>query len=570
MKHPLTLTLPALLASALALAGIAGAAATLTATDDVRIVLLHTNDIHGQLLPRMLRGRGGDEAQPVGGAAAIDAVVKQERARAKSTGAHVLLLDSGDWYQGTPEGNHKKEGAEGAVVVDWMNRAGFDAAVIGNHEFDFGLANLRTLMARAKFTVLGANVVAPVAAGGAASAGGDSKAPIAKPYVVLDRGGVKIALLGILDSDTPRMVAKGRMGDVTIPDEIEQSRLWFDRARKESDVVVMLTHCGKDTDRKIAERVPEAPVILGGHNHERIRQPYFVEHEPAALKSTSWKSDLPPRTYILQSGARAENLDRVELWIDPSDRRIRRIETKVTSLDVKIVGEDEETKKWIEAETAEVTKALDRVLAQVEPPAAAAEKGQRTDPTSNFMTDAMLWFARQTDPTVVAAFGNGGGVRAKLETGGLTARRCYEIVPFDNSLVLLTLSGTDLAQVLGESFTGDRPGRALSAGVVGVIRRAGDGRFDLSDVRIQGKAFDPAATYRVAANSFIAEGKGGFPTFAKGTDRVDTGVLVRDTLMEYATAVKRLALDDVLRLRFDGAGSAKPASVPAGAGAGGR
>src|SRR5262245_12572554 len=85
----------------------------------VRVVVLHTNDIHGQFLPREARGRKGEK---VGGLAALDTAIARERAKAKETGAHVLLVDSGDWYQGTPEGNFAKDGIPGALAVEWMGR----------------------------------------------------------------------------------------------------------------------------------------------------------------------------------------------------------------------------------------------------------------------------------------------------------------------------------------------------------------------------------------------------------------------------------------------------------------
>ena len=474
-------------------------------------MIVHTNDIHGQFLPRDARGRKGRRR----GLAALTSAIAAERAKAKNEGAHLLLVDSGDWYQGTPEGNYAKDGIAGALVIDWMNRARFDASEIGNHEFDFGVANVKALAARAKFPVLGANILEPVAAGPAekpsapaAESRAVARAPMARPYVVFERGGVKVAFVGLLTDGTPGIVAAGRLGDVTVPDEIAAGRKWFDIAKKEADVVMFLTHCGKSSDEKLARRVPETPVIFGGHTHTWIAQPNFVEHEPAALANNPWKPGMPARTYVTQTGAKTEGLDRVEIWIDPDDKKIQKLDAKISEMLLSETGEDPDTKEWIAKETGPVAKAFDEVVAKLTAPAETAPKGTRGDPTANFMTDAMLWSARAVDPAVVAAFGNAGGVRTKIATGDLTRRTIYEIVPFDNTLVLLTLTGDDLLALLKEAFEGRGDSRLLSAGLVGAAAKAKDGSWDWGEMRLGGKPIDRNAKYRVAANSFIAEGQG--------------------------------------------------------------
>ncbi|HKB15589.1 MAG TPA: metallophosphoesterase, partial [Planctomycetota bacterium] len=106
--------------------------------EPIRFVLLHTNDLHGQLLPREVRSPSGEGTARVGGFATIGAYVAASREEARRSGADLLLVDAGDWYQGTPEGARTK----GAAVVEWMNLLGYDAAALGNHEFDHGLGNL--------------------------------------------------------------------------------------------------------------------------------------------------------------------------------------------------------------------------------------------------------------------------------------------------------------------------------------------------------------------------------------------------------------------------------------------
>jgi hypothetical protein len=116
-------------------------------------------------------------------------------------------------------------------------------------------------------------------------------------------------------------------------------------------------------------------------------------------------------------------------------------------------------------------------------------------------------------------------------------------------------------------MSGSRDGNLLSAGLTGAVSKSPDGTFDFSELRIDGAPVDVKASYRVAANSFIAEGKGGLTKFLLGTDKKDTGQLVRDALLDFALDRKSVVLDDVLRLKLDRGGKASEPE-PAGAGAG--
>ncbi|MFN0205860.1 MAG: bifunctional metallophosphatase/5'-nucleotidase [Planctomycetota bacterium] len=565
------LLVPAATLSAILTFLAAGPAAALNrgADGSVKFIILHTNDIHGQVLPRDARDRKDEK---IGGIAALDAYITKERAAAEKAGAKLLLIDSGDWYQGTPEGNYKKDGIEGALIIDWMNRARYDAAVIGNHEFDFGRANVSSLIARAKFNILGANVLAPVAAGPNTTNGDStaskpvSLAPIAKPYAIFEHGGVKLSVVGLLTSDTPRMVAEGRLGDVTIPDQYKEGRKWYDRASKESDIVIFATHCGRDEDGELARRVPEAPVILGGHSHTKIKQPNFAEHEPAALTKNPWKAILAARTYIVQSGSRTEAVDRIEMWIDPADKKIEKIDTKVIDLYIKDVGESEDTKKWLDAEAGDIIKEMATVIAELtEPIASEAEGRPSADPAGILATEALLWHGKNVEPGVAVAFNNPSGIRAKVKTGPLTKRGVYEIIPFDNTSVILTMTAKDLLAIMSDSMAGR--GRIISAGMDGELIQDADGVMDTTKLLIGGKPFDNNAKYRIIVNSFIADGKGGATGFTKGTERRDTGALVRDSISEYVSQRKSLALEPFFRLKLKST-KTRNAEKPQPAGAG--
>ena len=159
------------------------------ADEPVRLTVLATNDLHGQLDPlppspvrSVLRGR------PAGGYAHLAALVHAIRRE----GPPVLLLDCGDIFQGTPVGNETR----GDAVIDCMNLLGYDAGALGNHEFDYGFRNMARLVQRANFPVLAANV---------------SGARVLKPYVVIGppRAPCRVAVIGLLTPGTPSITTPG-------------------------------------------------------------------------------------------------------------------------------------------------------------------------------------------------------------------------------------------------------------------------------------------------------------------------------------------------------------------------
>ncbi|MDE2292350.1 MAG: metallophosphoesterase, partial [Elusimicrobia bacterium] len=159
------------------LAALLLAAAALPASARVvRIRVLHTNDVHGWILPR--KERHGERM--VGGAAAFAAWARKERRKGPS-----LTLDAGDWFQGTPEGTL----SHGRAATDVMDAVGYDATTVGNHDFDFGEATLEDLIAHFKTPVLNDNIE---------SASDGRLVPWVRPWVIKDVGGVKVGIFGLL------------------------------------------------------------------------------------------------------------------------------------------------------------------------------------------------------------------------------------------------------------------------------------------------------------------------------------------------------------------------------------
>src|SRR5262245_43717551 len=203
--------------------------------EPLRFVLLHTNDLHGQLLPREVRAPSGEGTVRVGGFATIGGVVAATREEARRSGAEVLLVDAGDWYQGTPEGARTK----GEAVVEWMNLLGYDAVEIGNHDFDHGLANLRRLLALAKFPVLAANVL---------DRKSGERLPGLRPHAVVVKKGIRFAFVGLIAHLTPDLTTAPVGEELRFVKEEEALPAALAAARKEADLVFLLTHCGIETD----------------------------------------------------------------------------------------------------------------------------------------------------------------------------------------------------------------------------------------------------------------------------------------------------------------------------------
>lgn len=229
-------------------------AVTLTAAAKGRqLLILHTNDTHSCVLPlnpnladTMLAGRGGFLRR----AAMIDQMRKEDK--------DLLLLDSGDFSQGSPYYTMFK----GDVETELMNIMGYDAATIGNHEFDFGLENMARIFRKAKFPIVCANY----------DFTGTVVEGLVKPYVIIKRKGVKIGIFG-LSPKLDGLVMASTCAGVRYSDPIKTANAVADKLKNEEkcDVVICLSHLGWDeaglNDMEMMAKTRNIDLVLGGHSH---------------------------------------------------------------------------------------------------------------------------------------------------------------------------------------------------------------------------------------------------------------------------------------------------------------
>lgn len=234
-------------------------AVTLTAAAKGRqLLILHTNDTHSCVLPlnpnladTMLAGRGGFLRR----AAMIDQMRKEDK--------DLLLLDSGDFSQGSPYYTMFK----GDVETELMNIMGYDAATIGNHEFDFGLENMARIFRKAKFPIVCANY----------DFTGTVVEGLVKPYVIIKRKGVRIGIFG-LSPKLDGLVMASTCAGVRYSDPIKTANAVADKLKNEEkcDVVICLSHLGWDeaglNDMEMMAKTRNIDLVLGGHSHSYFRR----------------------------------------------------------------------------------------------------------------------------------------------------------------------------------------------------------------------------------------------------------------------------------------------------------
>lgn len=489
--------------------------ATLPTTD---VVWLHTNDFHGQFRPQLAfwkaRAAGDKRELPqVGGAASLAGYVLRARAEGKATGQRVVLTDAGDWYQGTIEGNETK----GRLSMEFFQRIGVEAGAIGNHEYDFGPDNVKALCAMASYPVLGANIVV----GGAEPR---KLVDYVQPFKVLDVGGVRVALIGLVTEQT-KTVSTGPWGEAEFEPEAKALQATLPAAKAASDVCVLITHCGVDVDRALAKEFPEIGLILGGHSHTGLKEPVHVGN-----------------TWIVQTHGKASEIYRIEGKADAAAKTLTWERGGLVELDLEQNPPDADTAKWIAEQTAAITAQWDRELGTLEV-SLDDDRGARSTAAGNLVCDAFVEFAKAD-----LAFTNKGGLRTRLMAGPLTPRMLYELLPFDNNLMCVEMTGAQVRELMTQAIADGR--RPLEIGG-GTYTYAVEGKTRvLRDATVGGQPLDDSKVYKVATSSFLARGGDGLDAFTKGK-ATDLGVLLRDVLIQKAERDHKLAPSTDNRILFE-------------------
>ena len=406
--------------------------------------ILVTGDMHGWLQPQTVEG------QTLGGAAEMFAYWKKVEHYRRGD---FLVLSAGDVATGPALSSVYK----GAPAVETMNAMEYDASALGNHEFDFGLDQFKILGRLAQFPFLSANVL-----GG--ESGEDTLVPA---FCIKEKLGVKIGLIGLT---TTALKGLTLAGGLRVTGYAEALRRAASQARaKGAQVLLVIAHVPLDELKALAAQVGDLgiPVMMGGHSHElgQVR-------EPAS------------GTWIVNSGEWWKTYSRIELDYDPATGKTNLQSARQVWLRQKQAGADARVKTLIAGWQAKLDAdpQYGRVLGHL------SSRLVRFWPVSNFVCDA--WLAM--DPESDVALNNDGALRQDLEPGPLTRAVLVGLLPFNDALWRLRLTGRQLLDYLPKD-----EGRM---GMAGLFRKGGI--YVLSRT---GKPLDPKAVYRVLLNNYMAE-----------------------------------------------------------------
>jgi 2',3'-cyclic-nucleotide 2'-phosphodiesterase (5'-nucleotidase family) len=367
---------------------------------DVRpLTILHSNDLHAHLLP---------DDQGMGGLAYLATAVREERARSAAS----LYLNAGDLVQGTPVSTIYK----GLPIYQIANRLGFDVSTLGNHEFDYGWQRIQDFVKAAKFPIVSANVVNDA---GAFLAG--------KPYVIKTVGGIRVAVIGVLLGDlVGNLATPEKVGPWHVLPVVETVRKYAAELHDKSDLIVVLGHLHDAEADAILQQVPDVSVAIVGHAHKEYAKLHNFDGPVGAL--------------VTSYGA---ELGRLDLQVDMTAHKLKSAEWKIVPVDSKKLTPDPKIAAEIAHWEAKVSKIVDVPIAE------AKRRFEKRD------LQILIERAMAEETGSDLAWVNLGNVRDVIAPGTVLARTVWNILPFDNAVVIGKFKGSQLPPKVREGHTID-------------------------------------------------------------------------------------------------------------------
>src|SRR5216117_2010550 len=469
-----------------------------TARDRPLLRVLAINDFHGALEPQVWPWSGG---RAVGGAAALKSWLDS---LTRTCGCATIRLDAGDEMQGTLISNY----SFGRPAIAAMNAFGIDAAAIGNHEFDWSVDTLRARMAGAHYRFLAANI-------------SDSATTVmpawAEPWTVIERGRVRVAVIGLALPETPVNTAPRNVRGLAFGDGAAAVRRVLPRARAGADNVIVVAHEGAFCDAACHGEIVDlargldsgsVDLIVSGHTHSLVNT---VVNGIPIVQARSSGAGIAVVDFVRVRGTGGEVRAHIET---PYADQVQP-----------------------DAALADTLRPYQRAIEAVTSRSVAHSKIELRRVGEEYGLGRLIADAQRNVAKADVAIVNNGGIRADLPAGTVTYGDLYAVQPFQNRLVRLFARGEVLKQALEHVVAGDRADAHVSGLEVWYDPREPVGHR-VAKVRLaNGRGIDGGRTYSVAMSDFLAAGGSGY-AMLRGLPAADVGLVDLDALIQYLAVLR--------------------------------
>lgn len=482
------------------------------------LVIMHTNDVHGNIVPEKTKYAGGLARRKV----VIDSI--------RNTEEHSLLVDAGDDVQGflyfTAFG--------GEVEYGGMNKLGYDIVTIGNHEFDNGLEALAKNYKILKAEKICANY-------------NFDKTPlkgITKEYVIKKFDNKKIAFIGV-GCQPEGMILPGNRIGMEYKDAafVADSIATMLKSKGEADYVIVLSHIGYTTSRPnlpcdsiLALNSKDIDIIIGGHSHTRI-------DSKSNNHQSLFKNKVGKTVLVAQTGSNGEYLGKITIDLDDLDETPK---SELIKIDARY---DDRTDPRIAEWLAPYDKGVEKMKRIIIGKSMAEYPNRGTNPLSNWVADKIYEIGQTvTDKHIDFAIGNKGGIRKPLPKGDISLGLIHTMLPFENYVNVIELDGKSIIDAF--DIMASRDGDAVSKHIKATFKNK-----KTTEILINGKPINPNRTYIIATISYLYEGGDNMEPLTKakliGKTEVSLKYSMIDIIKEMTKNNQQINPDPTPRMFFE-------------------
>ena len=428
----------------------------ITLSDPIKISIFHTTDIHGQYLPT--KATWLDDNPEIGGFEALSHYVLTERAGLERS----LLFDAGDLMTGSALCEIEHKGAVGGALIDMMNIIGYDAMVLGNHEFDINISNAEKLAEIANFPVLSSNLFK-------GETGFNEQG-----YCLFSLNGLNVGVIGVTYYPLAGLAPDSKLKGYNTVEPTEIVNQISAEIDSKTDLIIVLSHLGIERDKSMAEKLVNVDLIIGGHSHAVLEEPIVINE-----------------ILISQAGSKTRYLGRLDLEIE--DDRIINFNGRLIPTFTENISPIPEVAEIIKNYESIIDEKFGEIICELKN---EWDRGTGAETNvGNFITDAVRE-ATQSD----FAFINSGSIRKNIGPGPISRKDILEMMPFDNEIIKFDCSGKTLKQIANKIIG---PGESILFSGITIKWRNTDAGQDIVELLVNGELVDDDKIYKVASIDYV-------------------------------------------------------------------